>query len=201
MKASRIIFIIAAIVVVLGSLTCGGSGCSQSKDKIDTLWNETVQNVFFDTPFGASRDEVIKNFAKHGFTLNRSVSNDTWLAFDYNKSDYYSFGGMTWENLNVFLTNGKFSSIEFYNPKKDKAEALDAYNGIVKELSGKYKLTTIEPEPGDTTVYGKKNAYSKSGCRAWVKCYRYESIGNEIFYTATLGYINDSIANEVSDEL
>ena len=199
MKTSRIIFIIAAIVVILSSLACGGSGCSQSKDKIDTLWNEKVQNVFFDTPFGASREGVIKNFAEHGFTLDKSISTDTRLAFNYNKSKYYSFGGMGWEQLNVYLTNGKFSSIEFYTPSKDKAEAIDTYNSIVNELSGKYKLTTIESK--DTTIYGKKAAFSKSNYSAWVVCYRYESVGKEIFYTASLIYQHDRLINEVSDEL
>lgn len=28
----------------------------------DTVFNEKIQGVFFDTPFGASKEDVIKNF-------------------------------------------------------------------------------------------------------------------------------------------
>ena len=203
MKASRILIFLAIVSLMSCFMACKGScqGSKSDKDstKIDTLWNDSVQHVFFDTPFGASRDEVIRNFAKHGFTLKRDISTDTRLSFDYDKSKYYTFGGMSWELLNVYLTNGKFSSIQFYTPKTDKADAISDYNSIVNTVSQKYNLTDIEPK--DTIVYGNKVAFSKSDCEAWITCYRYESIGNEIFYTVELVYVDTELDNAVSDEL
>ena len=203
MKTTRLFFIIAIIAMIIGGTACKGTEnkktSSEDSTKVDTLWNAKVQDTFFDTKFGASREEVIKNFAKHGFTLNKSLSSDNRLVFDYNKSKYYTFGGMGWELLNVYLTDRKFSSITFYSPMKDKAEAISSYEGIVDELSKKYKLTSIEPE--DTITFGIKGVFGKVGIYSWICCYRYESVSKEIFYAAELGYTDTNISEEVSDEL
>lgn len=199
MRTIRISFpvIIVAMIVYLAS--CNGKASSEQSTKIDTLWNDKVQNVFFDTPFGASKDELIKNFAKHGFIVKKKVSNDETLHFAYSKSEYYSFGGMPWELLRVSLTNGKFSYIVFYNANRDKAAAISDYNSLVDEVSKKYKLTNIECE--DSTVYGKVVAFCKSGNKAQVSCVRNESIGKDIFYYVSLSYCDTNLENEVSDEL
>lgn len=176
-----------------------GKASDIDSSKVDTLWNEKVQNVFFDTPFGASKREVIKNFAKHGVSYNRVLSSEQRLVFDHMGSKYYNFGGMSWELLNVYIYDGKFSAISFYTPIKDKAEAISNYEGIADVLSKKYYLTTIEPD--DSTVYGVQCALSKSNIIAIVTCYRYESVEKEIFYTAELSYADTNIEEEVSDEL
>lgn len=203
MKTPRLFFIIAIIALIIGGTACKGIGnkntSSDDSTKVDTLWNAKVQDTFFDTKFGASREEVINNFAKHGFTLNKSISNDTWLVFDYNKSKYYTFGGIQWEILDVWLTDGKFSEIRFYAPQKDKAAVISRYEKIADELSKKYKLTNIEPE--DTITYGIKKVFCKSGINSQIRCYRYESVGKEILYTAELRYGDTNIENKVSDEL
>ncbi len=203
MKTMRFFFIISIISMIIGGTACKGMGnkntSSDDSTKVDTLWNAKVQDTFFDTKFGASREEVIKNFAKHGFTLDKSLSTDASLAFDYNKSQYYTFGGMIWEILDVYLTDGKFSEIRFYAPQKDKAAAISRYEKIADELSKKYKLTNIEPE--DTITFGIKKVFCKSGINSRIRCYRYESVGKEIFYTAELRYEDTNIKNKVSDEL
>ena len=66
-------------------------------------------------------------------------------------------------------------------------------------MSKKYKLTNIEPE--DTITYGIKKVFCKSGINSRIRCYRYESLGKEIFYTAQLRYGDTNIENKVSDEL
>lgn len=199
MRTIRISFpvIIVAMIVYLAS--CNGKASSEQSTKIDTLWNDKVQNVFFDTPFGASKDEVIKNFAKHGFSVMKKISNDKTLHFAYNKSKYYSFGGMSWEMLNVSLTNGKFSYITFYNASRDKSDAISKYNSLVDEVSKKYKLTCVECE--DSTVYGKVVVFSKSGNKAEVSCDRSESVNKNIFFYVSLSYCDTNLENEVSDEL
>ena len=47
----------------------------QQKVKKDTLYNDSIQGVFFGTPFGASKEEVVKNLEGHGFVLNRDAHN------------------------------------------------------------------------------------------------------------------------------
>lgn len=202
MKASRILFIFVLLSMTIGSSSCKwnvkNNSSSEDSTKVDTLWNAKVQDTFFDTKFGASREEVIKNFAKHGFTLDKEVSREDFLAFDYSKN-VYNFGGMIWESLSVGIVNGKFQCIEFYTPTKDKATAFSNYNSIVDAISEKYQLTSVEPK--DSTVYAKKCAFSKSPYEAGVGIYRYESISKEIYYAAILGYKDNSITEEVSDEL
>jgi len=203
MKTSRLLLIFSLLATTITVFSCKNNNSVKVSDKdstkVDTLWNEKVQNEFFDTPFGASKKEVIKNFAKHGFTYNKVLSSEQRLVFDHQGSRYYNFGGMSWELLNVYINDGKFSAISFYTPIKDKAEAISNYEGIADVLSKKYYLTSIEPN--DSTVYGVQCALSKSNIIAQVSCYRYESIGKEIFYTAELSYADTNIENEISEEL
>ncbi|MBQ9585418.1 MAG: hypothetical protein IJR20_05395 [Muribaculaceae bacterium] len=203
MKTTRLFFVIAIIAMIIGETACKGTGSkntsSEDSTKVDTLWNAKVQDTFFDTKFGASKEEVIKNFAKHGFRLDKEYSEKDFLVFYHTPKNRFEFGGMTWENLNVHLANDKFYCIRFYTPTKDKATAISYFKDIAEEVSQKYKLTVIEPE--DTTIYGKKRAYCKSGLRAVVSCFRYESVDKEIFYAATLGYMDENLVENVSDEL
>lgn len=203
MKTSRLLLILFLLSTAMTMFSCKntikGNVSDKDSTKVDTLWNEKVQNEFFDTPFGASKQEVVKNFAKHGFTYNKVLSTEQRLVFDHQGSRYYNFGGMSWQLLNVFITDGKFSAISFYTPIKDKATAISNYESIADVLSKKYYLTSIEPD--DSTVYGVQCALSKSNIIAQVSCYRYESVGKEIFYTAELSYADTNIEDEVSDEL
>ena len=203
MKASGLLFIIVLLSITIGSTSCKwkvkNNSSNEDSTKVDTLWNAKVQDTFFDTKFGASKEEIIRNFAKHGFRLDKQYSEKDFLIFYHIPKNRFDFGGMIWEKLDVFLTNGKFQSIRFYTPTKDKATAISVFNEIVDVVSEKYKLTTIEPE--DTIIYGKKRAYCKSGVIAWIDCYRYESLGKSIYYTTELGYGDTNITEEVSDEL
>ena len=205
MKISRIIFIIAIITVVIGTFSCKGTGednkSGESSTQVDTLWNDDIQTVFFDTPFGASRQEVVNNFARHGFYL-RNYSTKDFLPFYSQKGQYFEFGGMTWENLDVTLKNGKFYTIRFYYPYKDKSQALNNFEGIANALAKKYKLTNFYPN--DSTVLINRRAYGRNSCRASASCYRYESVSHETFYASQLSYTDEDIENEdieVSNEL
>lgn len=203
MKKIAFSFIAVIIFTMLLPACKGTTNGKPEKDstKTDTLWNAQVQNEFFDTQFGASKEEVINNFKKHGFTLEKRYSTDDGLVFNYTKSKYYTFGGMNWELLNVSISNGKFSGIDFYTPNKDKAAAMTSYKGLEEALSKKYKLTDVLPQ--DTTVYAKKRAYGKNGCISTVCCFRYEAVNKEIFYSAGLSYADTTLLakNKVSDEL
>ena len=203
MKKIAFSFIAVMIFTMLLPACKGTTNGKPEKDstKTDTLWNAQVQNEFFDTQFGASKEEVINNFKKHGFTLEKRYSTDDVLLFNYTKSKYFTFGGMNWERLNLYLSNGKFFSIYFYSPQKDKAAAMGVYNGLEDAMSKKYKLTNKDLK--DTTFYANKVAYGRNGCRALIVCQRYESVEREIFYSAGLQYSDTTLIdkNKVSDEL
>ena len=168
--------------------------------KTDTLWNDHIQGEFFDTQFGASKAELIKNFRKNGLVLNTYASTDNLLHFASSKGKYKTFGGMNWEMVDVNINNnGKFVSITFMNAQDDKASALQNYNGLKSTIEQKYKLTHIEPT--DTTLYAADVAYSKTNRALAISCFRYETIGQQIKIGTSLQYIDKSFEEEVSDEL
>lgn len=184
--------ILASAMLYMGS-------CGAKKDK--TGANESIQGTFFDVSFGASKDEVVSAFAAHNFYLDTSISTEEYLPFSYQKSQYFSFGGLGWEKVNVFLTNGKFNYIEFYQTFKDKAEAIQRCESNLSTVSQKYNLT--KEEPTDSTSYMVFTGKSKKepNREVIVTAYRYESVSKDIYYTASLIYRDDSYSNYVSDEL
>ena len=165
----------------------------------DTVYNENIQNVFFDTPFGASQEEVIKNFEKHGFLPIKLTSTDVLIHFNYIRGQNYSFGNMSWDMLDVGFNNGKFNSIYFINSSKDKATAFHNYESILSHVSAKYKM--IEQIPQDTTIYKMSIGLSKGNRFVFVFCSRYETIQEKIKIGTVLQYYDRNYDNEVSDEL
>ena len=84
MKTIRNLLILALIVSFVCLFSCKNGIIGKSSTKVDTVLNAKIQDTFFDTKFGASREEVIKNFAKHGFILNGVLTNITialWMTY------------------------------------------------------------------------------------------------------------------------
>lgn len=188
----------AAIIFGLISCTTKGSTTAENNEK-DTLWNNHIQNVFFDVPFGANKDEVISKFAKHGFLPIKMISNDHIIHFNYTEGKFFTFGGMNWEMLRVEFVNGKFDFIDFMNYSEDKASALKIYEEVRSAVGKKYLLT--DKEPKDTTVYKASVGYGKDKRKVGMSCFRYETINKEIKIGVDLGYCDDSIDDGVNDEL
>ena len=164
----------------------------------DTLWNDSVQTVFFDTHFGATAQEVVENFSQHGLLLLEDLSDDDALVFGH-KSEYYAFGGMQWANLTVNLNNGKFYNISFYTPRDTKEEALADFNNVVANVGKKYRLTDFDPQ--DSTIYAFKRAYTKSQYIASVICYSYSDDDNKTCYTTSLDYTDTLLRSQPPAEL
>ena len=200
MKKTKLIFPIVAIAMFtlfINSCKNGGINMkmsfgtdSVSASTSDTLWNDEVQSVFFDTKFGAKGEEVVENFSNYGFILLEDLSDENTLVFGH-KSKYYSFADMHWVNLSVTLTDGLFSSISFYTPRDSKADAMKDFKDIVANLSKKYQLTDVVPD--DTTVYVIKRAYSKSPYVAGVGCYSYSDQDSVTCYTTSLDFTDTKI--------
>ena len=188
-------------IFVIGICSCTNSNSySKSKSDVkDTLYNDNIQGMFYDTPFGASKEVVIKNFEKHGFYVVTSISTDALLHFRSNQGSIFTFGNMPWEMLDVALYNDKFSTICFMNASKDKASAIEQYDGLLSAISKKYDM--MEQAPKDTTVYKVSVGYSKIKRIVAVACYRYETVNKDIWQGVSLEYSDESFYDEVSDEL
>lgn len=190
------------IAITLCIFSCGNNNTKSDnesdKSQNDTIiYNDNIQDTFFGTTFGASKDTIIQNFNKHKLVIDKTVSNNDWLSFDkYNSK--ISFGGYNWDYIYVSFSNDKFYSIEFHMAYKDKASALEYYSGILNTISSKYNMTEITPS--DTTVYKKSIGYSKSNKRVIISCSRYESLGHQIWQGVYLTY-SDFTYYEVSNEL
>lgn len=201
MKKLLVVFLAAICMVSCNSKskTAVINGVKQATS--DTAFNEKIQGVFFDTPFGARKDEVIKNFKAHNLFLNKQTSSDAVLHFFPIGSKFYTFGNMTWEMLDVYLSNGKFYAINFMNYSEDKASAIEEYDDILDAVSAKYDM--MEREAEDTTIYRLSTGYTKPHPRrtVTVACYRYESISKTILQGVSLAYFDEQYNNEVSDEL
>ena len=193
---------------------CGSGSGSKSESKPESksnstedYMNEKIQNVFFDTPFGASREELIRNFAKHGFDVNKKISTEDLVSFypvdttSYYRTSkkFYSFGGRSWKYLTVFINNGKFSVIKFQTSYNDKAAALGDFESLLSDISKKYNVS--EAEPRDTTVYKVHFGSDKQNREVEVYCERGESVGGDLYYYVILRYEDLNISKEVSDEL
>lgn len=199
-------FMIALVALTLVMPSCKNSvkfsatvtAGDDDSTQVDTLWNDSIQHEFFETLFGASRQDVIDNFTKHGFVLLDDMSDDDMLIFGHKGAETYPFGGMQWENLTVYLTNGKFSGISFYTPREDKDSAMKDYDAIVKVLSQKYQLTESQP---DSTMYKVTRAYSHTPYIVGVGCYSYDSADGKKCYTSSLDYNDLELGNQPSAEL
>ena len=169
----------------------------------EKVYNDKIQNVFFDVPLGASKEEVVEGFAKHGFYEN-SYSTDSRLSFEKKTSkhalpsEFFSFGGMNWKFLNVYLSNNHFQSIEFTNPFKSKKSALEHYEDVLSPVSLKYNL--YEKPSSDTSLYKRYCGETKDKQWIIVTCYSYESVTYDRWYGVSLVYGDDKYTN-ISDEL
>ena len=197
--------IIVFLAVLFGFTLVTTTSCSSGKgNKVISedekpVDNDSIQSVFFNTPFGSSKDDVIKNFTEHDLMCQKYVSTDEGLHFVSKSGRYFSFGGMNWEMCNVILCNNKFSGIRFYNASNDKAEALKSYEQLHSTVSGKYNLNDVEVS--DTTIYAWSTGICEKQNRIInVSCYRYETITKDIMIGVELSYYDKNYVS-VSDEL
>ena len=195
---NKISFLIT-LALFLSLVSCGNNQSNSKTNNNTEVDNDSIQGIFFETPFGATKEEIITNFSKHGLSLDTYNSTDEVLHFNSKGSRYFTFGGFGWELCRVKLNNNKLCSIAFYTPQKDKASSLDAFESIENAVENKYQMS--DDTPSDTIVYAKKRGYSKKQKRGVIiTCYRYESVGNMIFFTAELAYYDDKYKS-TSDEL
>lgn len=188
--------------VLLGVCLCS---CSSNKtasntEELDTVWNEKVQNSFYDLKLGApaSVEQIVNSLKKHGFYFIKECSTDESLHFRFLESQYFTFGGLTWEMLDIYREGDVLQAVYFRNSSLDKAESIQNYNYIKDAIENKYLPTSVQPK--DTTIYEKTLYFGRNNVRAAVSCYRYETVTKKIMIGTSLSYSQKNI-KPANDEL
>ena len=188
--------------VLLGICLCS---CSSNKTgsntkELDTVWNEKVQNSFYDLKLGTptSVEQIVNSLEKHGFYFIKEYSTDESLHFRFHESQYFTFGGLTWEMLDIYREGDVLQAVYFRNSSLDKAESIQNYNYIKDAIENKYLPTSVQPK--DTTIYEKTLYCGRNNVRAAVSCYRYETVTKKIMIGTELSYSQKNI-KPANDEL
>ena len=168
-------------------MTSCKSNNNNNSTALDTVWNESIPDEFFGVHFGATKKELLNNFAKHGIICNDNLSTNTSLSMVSNQGKYFSFGDINWNGVNVYFIKNKFNSIQFYCSFKDKQEAMHMYENLKSMLSQKYKFTEIPPSQ-DSTSYERTIALGKNQNSMDLIYIHSESVGYEMWYYVFLYY-------------
>lgn len=197
----KILFVICMLGLLIVASCNNNKQTNSNGEKLDTVWNEKVQDTFYGLRLGDSLDvnTIVATLESHGFWFNEECSSKDYLHFRSQKSQYFSFGGIVFEMLDIHRDNGILTRVDFMNSSKDKASSLDDYEGIKNTVETKYSPTSIMPN--DTTTYAKTCYFGKNNIGAKVACFRYESATYKICIGAMLSYYILNISQAPNDEL
>lgn len=195
------IFVVICLVLAIGTNSCYNKQTASNKKELDTVWNEKVQDTFYGLTLGMpiSVAQMTQMLGRHGFFLLQSCSTEELLHFKSSESQYFSFGGRTWEMLDIKRNGEVLTGVCFMNCSLDKAEALGDYNGIKGAVETKYSPTLKFPK--DTTVYAQTSYFGKNKIVATVSCFRYETVSRKIMIGTTLTYWTVKNTKSVNEEL
>lgn len=194
------IFILFCLLIEISFISCNSNKTASNTEELDTVWNEKVQNSFYDLKLGTptSVEQIVNSLEKQGFYFIKEYSTDESLHFRFLESQYFTFGGLTWEMLDIYREGDVLQAVYFRNSSLDKAESIQNYNYIKDAIENKYLPTSIQPK--DTTIYEKTLYFGRNNVRAAVSCYRYETVTKKIMIGTALSYSQKNI-NPANDEL
>lgn len=192
--------IIMSLITGIVFNSCNSNKTTSNKEELDTVWNEKVQNSFYDLKLGTptSVEQIVNSLEKHGFYFIKEYSTDESLHFRFLESQYFTFGGLTWEMLDIYREGDVLQAVYFMNSSLDKAESIQNYNYIKDAIENKYLPTSVQPK--DTTIYEKTLYFGRNNVRAAVSCYRYETVTKKIMIGTELSYSQKNI-KPANDEL
>lgn len=192
--------IIMSLITGIVFNSCNSNKTTSNKEELDTVWNEKVQNSFYDLKLGTptSVEQIVNSLEKHGFYFIKEYSTDESLHFRFLESQYFTFGGLTWEMLDIYREGDVLQTVYFRNSSLDKAESIQNYNYIKDAIENKYLPTSVQPK--DTTIYEKTLYFGRNNVRAAVSCYRYETVTKKIMIGTELSYSQKNI-KPANDEL
>ena len=192
--------IIMSLITGIIFNSCNSNKTTSYKEELDTVWNEKVQNSFYDLKLGTptSVEQIVNSLEKQGFYFIKEYSTDESLHFRFLESQYFTFGGLTWEMLDIYREGDVLQAVYFRNSSLDKAESIQNYNYIKDAIENKYLPTSVQPK--DTTIYEKTLYFGRNNVRAAVSCYRYETVTKKIMIGTELSYSQKNI-KPANDEL
>ena len=195
------VLIAACLLLGICLNSCNNGKTAFNKDKLDTVWNDKVQDTFFGLTLGdtMSADSIVTYMQNKGFSFDKEYSTNTFLAFSNRDSKYFSFGGFNWEYLDIGTYNNTLECIRFMDAKKDKASALDWYNRVKAALDEKYSPTDVAIK--DTITYAISKYCGRNKTTATVLCDRYESVSHDIYIGISLKYWTGKWRGKAYDEL
>lgn len=196
----KVLFVIS-LFGLLFVVSCNNKQTSSNGGKLDTVWNEKVQDTFYGLRLGDSLDvnTIVATLNSHGFWFNEKYSSEDCLRFISRQSQNFSFGGLDFEMLDILRNDGIFTTVRFMNSSKDKASSLHVYSGIKNTMDSKYLPTSVTLN--DSTVYAVTPYFGRNKVCAVISCFRYESVGKEILIGTQLEYIKPYVLKRPSDEL
>lgn len=174
------IFVLCMFGLLVVASCSNNKQTSSNGGELDTVWNEKVQDTFYGLRLGDSLNvnTIVAILESHGFWFVEKYSSEVYLHFKSRQSQYFSFGGLGFEMLDIKRNNGLLTAVVFVNSSNDKASSLDGYSGIKNRMDSKYSPTSVTLN--DSTVYAVTRYYGKNKVCAVVSCFRYESVGKEI---------------------
>lgn len=199
MKKIGLFFSVICMATLLSVSCRGNQNTSTSRKQIDTAWNEKAQDTFYGVTFGEPISKVITQLSDNGFYLQKDISTADLLHFAPRQSQFFSFGGSDWEMLDVSATDSIFTGIRFMSAYNDKASALNAFNSLKRTVGSKYKLSELSST--DTTLYAGNAIYARNNVYAYISCFRYETISNELRIGVLLAYLSTKKYGKALDEL
>lgn len=194
------IYFLCLLAVILVA-SCNGCKTDSDSESLDTVWNEKIQDTFYGLKLGQSitPDSVDSALYRKGFYKLSTYSTAEDLHFRPSHGVFFSFGGFSWEMLDVSLSDGKLFAIRFMNHSNDKASSLEGYNSIKGAMDNKYSPTIYTPK--DTTNYATTYYFGNNNVNASVGCFRSESFSKEIFIYTKLWYGLGRMPKTSNDEL
>ena len=173
---------------------------SCKSEQTKEAFNDSIQGTFFGVSFGADKDELVKKFAEKKLIPDKYSTGD-FLSFQPIGGQRYTFGGLNWEHLNVYLSDGKFYAILFYHTLKDKAAAIEEGQSLLNYISAKYNLAKEEPKDSSTCLIYRGKSKKESEREVAVYVSRYEAVNETIYYGTFLQYVDRKFEATVSEEL
>ena len=195
------LFLFFGVLLGVCLCSCSSNKTASNTEELDTVWNEKVQNSFYDLKLGTptSVEQIVNSLEKHGFYFVKEYSTDELLHFGTRQSRYFSFGGLSWTMLDIYRKGDVLQAVAFKNSSLDKAESIHDYNNIKNTIENKYLPTSVQPK--DTTTYAQTRYFGRNNLGATVSCYRDESVENKIMIGTTLTYWTMKKIKPANDEL
>lgn len=195
------IFILFCLLIEISFISCNSNKTASNTEELDTVWNEKVQNSFYDLKLGTptSVEQIVNSLEKHGFYFVKEYSTDELLHFRFRQSQYFTFGGLSWEILDIYRKGDVLEAVSFRNSSLDKAESIQGYNNIKNAIENKYLPTSVQPK--DTTTYEKNLYFGRNNVGATISCFRYETVSKKIMISTTLSYWTMKNIKPANDEL